>query len=118
MTYQQKSKLHPWNKGTGLTLEHRKKISIAHMGRMYFSPEVRKRISEGNKGKKMDPLIVRRAWKTRRRLGHGHPSEETRRRMSESAKRKPPISDIHRKRMVESAIRRWAKIKIKRRQNK
>lgn len=113
MTYQQKSKILPWNKGRKLTVEHRKKISEAHIGRMYFTPEVRRRISEGNKGKKMDPLVVKKAWKTRRRLGHGHPSEETRKKMSESAKNKPPISDIHRKRISESAIRRWAKIKRK-----
>lgn len=84
-----------WNKGKigCFNKEVRDKISLAHKGQLYISEEGRRRISEANRGKKMDPLSVKRAWQTRRK-NNWHTSDETRRRMS------------------ESAIKKWKRIKL------
>jgi NUMOD3 motif len=85
----------PWNKGKVgcFNKEVRDRMSLTHKGQMYISEEGRRRISEANRGKKMNPLSVKQAWETRRK-NNWHTFDETRRRMS------------------ESAIKKWKRIKL------
>lgn len=74
--------------------EHRARIAAAHKG-MKFSDEHRKHISEAHKGVKRDPM----SEECRKRISKANtnPSEETRKKMSDSRKR------WHERRRMESS---------------
>lgn len=101
--------------------EFRLKMSIAHKGKV-VSEETGRKISQSKRGKKIKPCTEDR----KRKVGQAHKgmkhtevakrrmseaaknrSEETKHKLSEAAKRRPPISDEVRRKMSEAQKRRY-----------
>jgi group I intron endonuclease len=113
-------------RGRVFTAEHRRKIGdanrnpseetrrrkgIAHLGNtntkgMHWSDEQRARMGAGKRGKKMSE-------EARQKLIGRHPTEATRKKMSESAKHKPPMSEETRRRFSVAASNHSAESRMK-----
>ena len=84
---------HTFNKGRTFTEEHRQNLSKALKGKINGTPsdETRARISEGRKGKNLGPLTEEHKQKISKSSLGKVISEETRKKMSEAAKRREAL---------------------------
>lgn len=75
-----------YSRGRKASPEARAKMSAAHRGK-HHSEEWNRHISEGNRGKKLSEEVRRKISKSKKGKGGWKVSPETKRRMSEAAKR-------------------------------
>jgi group I intron endonuclease len=101
--------------------ETKRKLSEASMGNTNmlgktFSMEHRKRLSDAKMGAKNHNYGKHRSDKTRSRISMANsgyrPSADTRRKMSDARRLRPPVSDETRRRLSESAKKDWVKRKV------
>lgn len=119
-TEETKLKISESHKGKKLTDKHKEKDRLSQIGRKH-TEETKKKISENNKGKhkltdahkeklRQSNLGKHISEEHRKKISDSNKgrmfSDETRKKLSESAKNRPMISDETRKKMSESAKKR------------
>jgi hypothetical protein len=103
-----KKKLSEAGKGRKDSDETRKKKSESALGKRK-TEEHKKALSEANLGKKhTEEWKQKQSERFKGRTG-AIPDQETRNKMSESAKNRPPVSDATRKKLSEAGLKRYAK---------